>query len=265
VVKVLFSGSSQTSPTGIDYSYLPASSNSIPISVQIHGIAAQHAPPPIVWQGDNSGGQIVDNGMYYFKMETVDAFGNVSAYTKEVTVLGNAGGNSLAIYNSAGELVKNIPLTSYPSDLTDFDFSGQPGASSGTMAGGFDPSTGQPRGQLKLELSDTAGASHAYTWDGTNDQGSPVSSGVYTVKLVKNELGHLRIVKTKSLTVINAQGSPAQASAASAVAGPNPLMGEAAQSPHAAGLCVKQPGRDRCQRASSGSLHLSTRATRHQS
>jgi flagellar hook assembly protein FlgD len=240
-VKQLFAGSSQNSPTGISYEYLPASSQGIPIAIQINGINSAGSPPAIIWEGANNGGQPVDNGVYYLKMETIDPFGNVTAYTKEVTVMGNTGGNSLAVYNSAGELVKTIPLLSYPNDLMDFNFSGQPGASSGTMAGGFDPATGQPRGQLKLDLTDSQGASHAYVWDGSNDQGGPVSSGVYTLKLVKNELGHLRIVKTKSVTVINAQGSPAQASAASAVAGPNPLMGEAARSPQAAFVVSYMP------------------------
>jgi flagellar hook assembly protein FlgD len=233
-VKSLYSGSSQSRPISLGISYLPFTGGQIPVSVQIEGIASINAPPPITWLGDNDGGQPVQNGMYYFKMETTDPFGAVTAYSKEVTVMGNTGGNSLAVYNSAGELVKNIPLKNYPNDLADFEISGQSGASSGTMAGGFDPATGQPRGELKLELKDTHGASHAFSWDGTNDQGAPVASGVYTVKLVKTQLGSSVIVKAKSVTVINAQGSPAQNSAASAVLGPNPLMGEAARSSHAA-------------------------------
>jgi flagellar hook assembly protein FlgD len=233
LVKKFYTGSSQGKPLGIEFSYLPLSGNIIPISVQIKGINSVNLPPPMVWNGDNDSGQLIQNGMYYFKLETTDPFGTVTAYTKEIAVLGNSGGNSVAVYNSAGELVKTVPLDKYPSDLVNFEFSGLNG-SNGAMIGGFDPATGQSLGHLQLDLKDSYGGDHSFEWDGTNNDGQPVASGVYTVKLVQNQLGQSKIVKAKSITVINAAGSPAQSSAASAVVGPNPLMGSAAKGAGAA-------------------------------
>jgi flagellar hook assembly protein FlgD len=219
-VKHFYTGSSQARPISLEIGYLPPVGGSIPISVQIQGIASVNAPPPLTWYGDNDNGQLIQNGMYYFKMEIVDPFGTVTAYSKEVAVLGNSPEDSLEVFNSAGELVKSIPLGAYPGGLSDFNFSGQ-----GSMAGGLDPATGQPQGRLELELKDGLGASHAAAWDGTNQDGRPVASGVYTVKLVRTQMGQGRTVKSKSVTVINALGSPASLAADSARVGPNPLRG----------------------------------------
>jgi hypothetical protein len=157
-------------------------------------------------------------------MQVVDPFGNVSTYSQSVNVLGNTGVESLAIYNSAGELVHTVQLQNVPATLNGFSFAG----GVGTLVGGLDPSTGKPRGQWTINLSSGQGAAGSVTWNGMSDSGYPVSSGIYTVKLVNTEAGKGVTVMVKSVTVLNAPGSPAQSSAASAIVAPNPLMGSAA-------------------------------------
>jgi flagellar hook assembly protein FlgD len=179
--------------------------------VAILGIGSAVAPAPIIWMGDNDNGQPLSSGTYYLKMDTVDAFGHLSSYSQAVTAMGKLGGNSLAIYNSAGELVRNIPLQGYPSDLSDFSVSGQ------TLAGG---------GELQVDLTDGSGNSHLVTWDGTSGSGAPVASGVYSLKLVRLQAGQSQMVKTRSITVLNAPGGPAEAALAGARLGPNPFPGQ---------------------------------------
>jgi hypothetical protein len=218
VVRHLYDGSSQFDPVSLTtQSVTGGSNNGLAIAIQIWGVASVNAPPPIVWNGDNDNGQIVANGMYYMKLDVEDSFGKTTSLVKDVPVLGNVGGNSLAIFNSAGELVRNIELSTLPGRLTDFSVDGATGAtganSAGTVVGG-----------LKLNLVDDTGATHPWTWDGLNDAGAPVSSGSYTVRLVHQELGTPTVIKTESIILLQSPNEALQAALASSLVGPNPAQ-----------------------------------------
>ena len=108
-----------------------------------------------------------------------------------------------------GELVRTLPVGSVGSGrLVDFRVDG--------------PAAGGATG-LQFQLKDEAGIETPWAWDGLNDQGSPVDSGVYTVRLIHHELGQRTEIKTERVTLLK---SPDQALAdllASALVAPNPL------------------------------------------
>lgn len=217
VVRHIYDGPAQSQPSSLETSYLSGGANGgLAIAIQIDGINSVNLPPPLIWNGDNDNGQIIDNGTYYFKLDVVDSFGKTTALVKTVQVLGNIGGNSLAIFNSAGELVRNVQLNSLPSRLVDFDVQAQAGAGDG--------GDGSVVGGLKLSLMDGSGVAHPWTWDGLNDLGAPVASGTYTIRLVHNELGEGVTVKTQSVTLLQSPSLSLQACLASAVIGPNPAL-----------------------------------------
>ena len=217
VVRHVFDGNSSVDPTNFESQIIGAPiGGRLPMAISISGVGAG-SPPSIVWQGDNDNGQTVSNGTYYFKLESTDSFGKTTALIKEVVVLGNTGGNSLAIYNSAGELVRNLPLTTLPSDLIDFTLVDTEAIATGDTANGSSGQNG-----LKMNLRDANGNTHPWAWDGRNDKGQPVASGTYTVQLVHTELGAPTTVKSISVTVLQAPNESLQASLGGALVVPAP-------------------------------------------
>jgi hypothetical protein len=79
--------------------------------------------------------------------------------------------------------------------------------------------------KVKFTLRDASGAEHAWAWDGRNDQGMPVSSGVYTVRLMHHEVGSSLLVKSESVTLLQLPSASPKAALASALMAPNPLQG----------------------------------------
>jgi flagellar hook assembly protein FlgD len=235
VVRRLYDGTSQVEPDHLETTTVSSSgpNGSLAIAVQVWGVASVNAPPPIVWNGTNDNGQVVANGTYYFKLDVEDPFGKTSSLVKEVPVVGNVGGNSLAIFNSAGEIVRNINLDSLPGGasfgrLTDFSIDNAAG--NGTGATGAD-ATGAVVGGVQLKLRNDQGVDFPWTWDGLNDQGAPVSSGSYTLRLVRQELGTPTVVKSESVILLQSPNEALQASLASAVVGPSPYRPSAGGPP----------------------------------
>ena len=202
-VRKLFEGASAGAPGGIEVhaGTGPGGAPALLASVLgAQGLAAS------AWLGDNDNGQALANGMYYFKLDVADAFGSVSSYAQGAPLIFKVPADRLAIYNSAGELVRELPLTAYPGGITDFRVSGG----------------------KSFELSDAQGGTHAMVWDGNNALGAPAASGSYTVTLIHSEAGSRVAVKSGSLILLQGPGSSAADAVASAVIGPNPLPAGAA-------------------------------------
>ena len=64
------------------------------------------------WNGKNDQGASVGNGVYYIKVVVKDDYGYEHISVDSVTVLTNNVKTEARIYNTAGELVKIIPVTS---------------------------------------------------------------------------------------------------------------------------------------------------------
>jgi len=148
------------------------------------------------WDGRSDQGTPVQNGVYYVKAETTDNMGLTHAAVREVTVLTNGLTAELRVYNSAGEIVKIIPvygLASFGSDILTLD----PAAPAVFVPGQPQPSTGQAG--LRIDYM-----GQVFVWDGTSEQGVIVANGVYSVQLVGIDASGVKTIASSEITVMNA-------------------------------------------------------------
>jgi flagellar hook assembly protein FlgD len=214
-VRVLYDGTASVAGPnlGVASAVMPDGSSQVTFT----GFTSNSTGSSIVWTGLNDNGQSVSNGTYYAKLSVMDAFGSVQSYSETFSLMSTADVASVEIFNSAGERVRTIPLPSsvLPVDMRALDDS---------FLGGLDPNTGQPLGGLRLRLKDNNGE-QPLVWDGLNDQGQVLASGVYTVQLTRTQAGGARVVKTLSVTLLASVDEGIQRSLASATVAPNPLRG----------------------------------------
>ena len=132
------------------------------------------------WDGTNSNGQFVKNGVYYVKVAERDQFGRTSVKIEAVQILNQGNLYEIRVFNSAGELVRNIV---FPSNFTKLDFAPDrlvPADALVEITGDGSPSSGVG---IDVGVSFPPGTA-PIVWDGTNNSGSLVTSGVYTLQLV---------------------------------------------------------------------------------
>ena len=128
-----------------------------------------------VWDGTNAAGDPISNGVYHIQVVSVDAYGVATTVTQEAVVSRQLAQVSAAVYNEAGEAVKH--LTAWMDD-----------ASGSTMnnvvlsAAAFQPGSEGSLDHLQV-LIQTPDSSVTLSWDGTNDGGGYVTSGVYLVSI----------------------------------------------------------------------------------
>jgi flagellar hook assembly protein FlgD len=185
-----------------------------PVSVDISGFVTSQGSS-VHWDGQNSNGQWVQDGTYYVQMTSTDSFGAVKSSSVAVAVVGAPRAASIQIYNSAGELVRTLPVSSINGVPSDLD--------SNTRAFSTvpDPVTGKPQGGLSLNVK-VGTSTQAVVWDGLSDRGQPVDSGTYVVKLTYTDSGSATVVKTLSVTYLQSPDSSAKTAVASAFVAPNP-------------------------------------------
>jgi flagellar hook assembly protein FlgD len=215
-VKLVYSGLGSSMANQITVS--PGSGSGGPASIVIGGVVVPGGGI-LTWDGDNDSGQWVSNGVYYLQVSSTDSFGSVQTVSQALPVLGTPRTASMQVYNSAGEMVRHIPVPNLSSLPTDFS------VSSSTFVTGTD-SSGRSQGGLQINLKVNNGGSAStlpLSWDGLSDGGEPVSSGTYLVKLTYMQAGMAMAVKTVAVTLLQGPGSPAKDAAASAVIAPNPF------------------------------------------
>jgi flagellar hook assembly protein FlgD len=193
LVKTVFEGVAQEIPRQVQLSTPALAIGQGSATLALPGLAFSGNAP--TWDGSNNNGQYVSGGVYYWKVESRDSYGHVTTLIQAMTVVDALPSNSLEIFNSAGEVVASIPVGTYPGGITDFFLEDS------RFAEVFDPATGAPAKHLKVTLKDSTGAAHDYYWDGLNNQGRPLDSGNYTVRLVSQGQGQ-NVVASQSLVVI---------------------------------------------------------------
>jgi hypothetical protein len=213
VVRQVFNGAAASQPNGLTALQQPLAAGG---GLLLNVLGGGNGLSALEWDLDNNNGQPVSGGMYYVKVQTIDPYGNVTAYSQAVPVLPPASSDSLSIYNSAGELVRQIQLPAGLSPLSDFSVAGLTVGSSGPDAGVT---------AVSFTLKGAAGATSTWGWDGRNSVGQPVASGVYLVRLVHSALGQATTVKTLSVTLLAVPGSAAELSLSQARVGPQPWLG----------------------------------------
>jgi hypothetical protein len=155
------------------------------------------------WDGKGSQGQWMGSGVYLVQFEMTDSFGLKSTYTQALTVLRSPSQTGVDVFNSAGERVRHWEVPGSP--VRYLRLNSTQFVPDGVGSG------------LKISWDDDPAA--ALVWDGLNDAGARVTSGVYQVRVTREEAGSASSVLKTSVVVLNAPGPLLQ----DAAAGPSPL------------------------------------------
>jgi flagellar hook assembly protein FlgD len=150
-------------------------------------IAGQTA---VSWNGTNRQDARVENGLYYINVSITDTFGFTHTYSVEVTVLTNSITMKMMIFNSAGEIVKNIDiegLTTTSSTTLDVDKKV------------FSPGSGSAQDSTAVFTY----VDKQIVWDGTNDSGRIVGNGIYRVIVVRTDKNGFTTVAENYVTVLH--------------------------------------------------------------
>ena len=145
------------------------------------------------WDGKNSQGVTVQNGVYYIKVETKDNYGAIHMAIQDVTVLTNGLKTELRIFNSAGEIVKVLPV----SGITTFG-SNNISVSPNVFSPGDHSGPGGTTSTAVITYMGTT-----INWDGTNENGTVVNNGVYTIQLVGIDSNGTKTVASTEITVLH--------------------------------------------------------------
>jgi hypothetical protein len=143
------------------------------------------------WNGTNDAGQTVSSGTYHVVFNIVDQYDQTTTYQQAVQVTRVVTETVVEVYNSAGELVwqaKKGGGTPGFIRIDSTEFQPDPAAGSG------------------LKIAYGPGAGDEVVWDGRGLNGSVVSSGVYLVKVTREEAGKGKTVLTESVSVLQAPG-----------------------------------------------------------
>jgi hypothetical protein len=212
LVKLIYNGGASALPTTLDGMGGLLLSGQSSVTLQLAGQLA-NGYNSLSWDGTNNAGAAVTGGIYTIKVELVDTFGQVTSLIHQVNVLPGSTQQFVRVYNSAGELVRQIQLGGALPGASNLSLS------SSNFALAIDPVTGAAVQPLKISVT-TAGGTVPEYWDGLTDHGLPVNSGMYTVQLVSVVGGQATVVATRSVQVI--KGTDPSNVLSSAVIGPNP-------------------------------------------
>ncbi len=127
------------------------------------------------WDGTNQSGTPVSNGTYYVNVTSTDPSGVVTNVSQTVTVSRSIAQVVVDVYNEAGEVVKH--LYSYADDPGNVSL-GEVALSTGMIA----PRVGTPTPGGDNSVTITFNGT-SVVWDGTSDNGSIVTNGVYEISV----------------------------------------------------------------------------------
>jgi uncharacterized repeat protein (TIGR01451 family) len=137
--------------------------------------------PLVTWNGDNRNGDPVSNGTYHLKIDNVDAYGVVHSVSQEITVSRSIAQVSVKVYNSAGEVVREL--------FTQMDDPCLPSTPCPNPLAGVQLSTrvlnpvvsGTPGPNQTLSVTSQSGLN--IQWDGRSDEGQVVQNGHYELEV----------------------------------------------------------------------------------
>jgi flagellar hook assembly protein FlgD len=195
-VRVLFDGAASVLPPEIQLDKTVIRSGVDTVSLNLLGQLSTGGTV-LSWQGQNDSGQAVRGGVYYFKVEYTDPFGQVTSFTKSIQVLEGSGGQHLDFYNSAGELVDRVDLSSLSKTATSFSFDKD------SLAAAYSAS-GAALDAIQVSLHFADNTVLTLPWTGRGMDGQPLHSGTYTAVLVNEDQGGAQVA-SKSFTIIRGQ------------------------------------------------------------
>jgi hypothetical protein len=141
------------------------------------------------WDATNPLGSKVSNGAYMIKIDSTDPFGVTTTATKTVLVGITNSTLDVAVYNEAGEVVKQFSpaeiltmMGGSSATLLPSDFNvGLVKISSSVISPTYGTSTAS-----NSMMTITLGSGRSFTWDGRGDNGNILSSGVYFLEVKTN-------------------------------------------------------------------------------
>ena len=128
------------------------------------------------WDGTDSAGDPVLNGVYYVQVSTIGPDGEETSVVQQVTVSRSIARVSALIYNSVGEVVRHL-----------YGSAGDPAGAQMTnvvlSSSVVAPGAGNNGGSLGILVKASGGNNLALTWDGTGDNGQTMTPGVYELEV----------------------------------------------------------------------------------
>ncbi|HTB22516.1 MAG TPA: T9SS type A sorting domain-containing protein [bacterium] len=221
VVRNLYNGSSANSPN--QATVVQTLSSKGGPQVDIIGLGG-NAGNELIWNAANNGGQAVASGTYYIQITTTNNFGQVQTQSTTVSIVSTAGMASLAIFNSAGELVANLSesLSNESSLPVGMSLLLPPGKANAVISS---PNSPSPALTITVTLAD--GSTTPVLWNGLSAQGQPLQPGNYVVTLAQAEPGSSMIIKSLAFALLDVKSGAASSMADSAQVLPNPVAGNA--------------------------------------
>jgi flagellar hook assembly protein FlgD len=150
------------------------------------------------WDGTSQLGQMVANGAYYVKVDSVDAYGTTTSVTKSLSVNRRVVKLTVEIYNKAGELVRKL-------------YSEMPGTDAKVTDVTLSASVIHPGGDGKDGISATVGIvlsnGTAMVWDGTSDSGVNVGDGLYFIHVKVENAQNGTVEITKDISVLGSRAN----------------------------------------------------------
>jgi flagellar hook assembly protein FlgD len=125
------------------------------------------------WDGTSNNGQLVANGTYYVKVDSVDAYGTTTSVTKSLSVGRAVSKVGLTVFNQAGEAVRHLTQT-YSGPIDNI-------TEARLTASVISPTNGKSEGVTTTSVM--SGNALLGTWDGRNDGGQIVNNGQYYIEL----------------------------------------------------------------------------------
>lgn len=129
------------------------------------------------WDGSDNSGNPVTNGTYTIKVDSVSPLGAVTSVSQQAIVDRHITDITANIYNSSGELIRTLLYTvgeGTNAQMTNVNLSAN------VMNLG---STNSGAATLLQILVNTSGTPVTLTWDGTNNTGTNVTPGTYTIQI----------------------------------------------------------------------------------
>jgi len=152
---------------------------------QLGGIEIKFA-----WDGSNDNGQALTNGLYYIKISVKDEYGHLETTNREVQLIRSEEYVRINIFNTAGELVRRIEERK---------------ATAGRISLGIEDVMiiGKDNPGVLINYADGA----SIMWDGKNNEGKMVSSGVYEIQVEVKTGDGFKTEASKSVTILNDSGN----------------------------------------------------------
>jgi len=139
-----------------------------------------------LWNGDNANGQQIAPGPYFVKVTIYDTFGVAITVVKEVQVIKVDEYVRVSIYNSGGEIVKQVYLPKPGGNVVDLNVDDV------FYVGNNNNSTA-------IKFGDNG----SFNWDGKNSLGDLVGSGIYEVYVEVRAGDGFTVAASRTITVLN--------------------------------------------------------------